>query len=131
MNQRKLNNQHFSIPYITCEFVYSHLIHLDIYIYIYKSTGSDQTSAKLLPMGAPLIAPALAQIFNLSIYKAEFHSPFKLARVVLPFTSLILERHVHLHLKAYLELNSSFYFRQSGFRERHLCQTALIKIIDD
>ena len=48
-------------------------------------------------MGAPLIAPALAQIFNLSIYKAEFHSPFKLARVVLPITSLILERHVHLH----------------------------------
>ena len=126
MTQRKLNNQHFSIPYITCDFVYSQLIHLDIS----KSTGSDQISAKFLIMAAPIIAPALTQIFNLSICKTEFPSPFKLARVVpihkkgptldytnyrpisvLPITSLILERHVNLHLKAYLELNSLFYFR--------------------
>ena len=30
MTQRKLNTQHFSIPYITCDFVYSQLIHLRI-----------------------------------------------------------------------------------------------------
>ena len=147
MTQRKLNTQHFSIPYITCDFVYSQLTHLDIS----KSTGSDQISAKFLKMDAPIIAPALTQICNLSISKAEFPSPFKLARVVpihkkgpklldytnyrpisvLPITSLILERHVNLHLKAYLELDSLFYFRQSGFKEHHSCQTALIKIIDD
>ena len=45
---------------------------------------------------------------------------------VLPITSLILEQHVNLHFKAYLELNSLFYFRQSGFREHESCQTALI-----
>ena len=116
MTFRKLNNQYFSIPYITCDFVYSQLIHLDIS----KSTGSDQISAKFLIMAAPIIAPALTQIFNLSICKTEFPSPFKLARVVpihkkvptllynyipisvLPITSLILERHVNLHLKVYL-----------------------------
>ena len=72
MTQRKLNNQHFSIPYIT------QLIHLDIS----KSTGSDQISAKFLKMAAPIIAPALTQIFNLSISKAGFPSPFNLAREV-------------------------------------------------
>ena len=55
MTQRTLNNQHFSIPYITCDFVYGQLIHLDIS----KSTGSDQISAKILKMVAPIIAPVL------------------------------------------------------------------------
>ena len=98
-------------------------------------------------MTAPLIAPALTQIFNLSISKSEFPIPFKIARVVpihkkvpksdlyqlsvVPITSLILERHVDLHLKAYLELNSLFYFRRSGFREHHFGQTAIIKIAYD
>jgi len=73
--QRKLNNQYFSIPYITCDFVYSQIFHLDIS----QSTGSDQISVKFLNMAAPIIVPALTQIFNLSIYKAEFPNPFKLA----------------------------------------------------
>ena len=76
MTHRKLNNQYFSIPYITCDFVYSQLIHLDIS----KSTGSDQINAKFLKMAAPIIAPVLTQIYNLSISKAEFPSPFKLAK---------------------------------------------------
>ena len=78
MTQRKLNNQYFSIPYITCDFGCSQLIHLDIS----KSTESDQISAKFLKMAAPIIAPALTQIFNLSISKSEFPSPLKFARVV-------------------------------------------------
>ena len=146
MTTRTLNNQFLSIPYITCDCVYSQLIHF----YISKSTGPDQISAKFLKIAAPIIAPALTQIFNISISKAEFPSQFKLARVVpihkqgpqidyinyrpisvLPIISLILELHVNLHLKACLELNSLFYFRHSGFREHHYCQTELIKIIDD
>ena len=96
-------------------------------------------------MDDAIIALALTQIVNLSISKAEFSSPFKLARVVpihkqaqkviIPtkgqylysnYLTFILERHVNLHLKAYLELNSLFYFRQSGFREHHSCQTGIL-----
>jgi len=44
MNQTNLNNQHFSIPYITCEVVYSQLIHLDIS----KSTGSNPNQCQIM-----------------------------------------------------------------------------------
>ena len=89
-----------------------------------------------------MAAPALKQIFNLSISKAEFPSPFKLARVVpihkkgptidftnyrpisvLPITSRIFERHVNLHIMTYLELNSLFFFRQSDLEN-----TTLVKL---
>jgi len=53
-------------------------MHLDIS----KYTGSDHISETFLKMAAPIIAPVLTQIFNLRISKAEFPSPFKLARVV-------------------------------------------------
>ena len=127
MTQRKLNNQYFSIPYITSDFVYSQLIHL----YISKSTGSGQISAKFLKLAAPIIASHNSPVHSnqLKWYPYIKHVPNLTTPTT--FNSLILERHVNLHLKAYLALNSLFYFRQPGFREHHSCQTALIKIIDD
>ena len=50
---------------------------------------------------------------------------------ILPLVSLIIERHVILHFKTFLEANDLLYSRQSGFREIHSCQTSLIRIIDD
>lgn len=145
-NQGKLKNQHFNIPFITCDFVYKQLVHLDAS----KSTGSDNLSPRYLKIAAPVIAPVLTQIFNLSISNSVFPNSFKTARVIpihkkgqksdhsnyrpisiLPIVSLILERHVNIHLKDYLESNSLLYQRQSGFRQNHSCQTALLKIMDD
>ena len=40
MTHDKLQNKYFSIPFITCEFVYNHIAHLDIS----KSTGSENIS---------------------------------------------------------------------------------------
>ena len=50
---------------------------------------------------------------------------------ILPVISLIFERHVNLQFKAFLENNMLLYDRQSGFRENHSCQTALIRLVDD
>ena len=50
---------------------------------------------------------------------------------ILPVISLIFERHVNLQFKAFLENNMLLYDRQSGFREKHSCQTTLIRLVDD
>ena len=54
-----------------------------------------------------------------------------ISHICLPITSLILGRYDNLHVKTNLELNSLFYFKQSGFRKHHSCQTVLIKTIHD
>lgn len=41
-----------------------------------------------------------------------------------------LERHVNKHLMTYLNKYSLIHNSQSGFRQKHSCQTALIKLID-
>ena len=46
---------------------------------IYKSTRSNNISPKYLQLAAPVIGHVLTQIFNLSISKSEFPSPFKIA----------------------------------------------------
>ena len=44
--------------------------------------------------------------------------------------SKIFERHVANQLKNFLEITGVLYSHQSGFREKHSCQTALIHLID-
>ena len=136
----------FSIPPITIDFILNQLKHLNTG----KSTGTDGISARFLKLSASVIAPVLAKIYNKSISTGIFPKVFKLAKVIpihkkgsrndknnyrpisiLPGISLILERHVSSHLKQYFENNQLFYHRQSGFRAKHSCQTALIRLLDD
>ena len=145
--ENKLSNiERFTIPLVSVEFVERQLKSLDTS----KSTGVDNLNAKYLKLSASLIAPILTHTFNCSFNSNSFPKSFKLAKVIpifkkgdkqdknnyrpisiLPIISLILERHVCQHLKAYLENNNLFYYRLSGFRENHSCQTALTKLLDD
>ena len=116
-NHSELQNNNFKIPFVTCAFVENQLTKLDIT----KTSGSDGISHTFLKLAAPIISSVLPQIFNLSIAKSDFPSPFKLANVIpihkrgpkadhfnyrpismLPITSLILERHVNYWLKRVL-----------------------------
>ena len=136
----------FVIPQVNMSFVESQLKSLDTG----KSTGSDGLSARFLKMSASIIAPVLTKIYNISIQTCIYPQKFKNAKVVpihkkgakndksnyrpisvLPIISLILERHVSIHLKEHFEMNGLFYSRQSGFRTNHSCQTALVKLLDE
>ena len=49
---------------------------------------------------------------------------------ILPTVSKIFEKHINKHLVAFLNKYKLIHKNQSGFREKHSCQTALVKLID-
>ena len=50
---------------------------------------------------------------------------------ILPTISKIFEKHVNKHLMGYLNKHNLINKHQYGFRAKHSCQTALIKLIDN
>ena len=96
-----------------------------------------------------ILSPSKAALINKSILTGRFPDLLKLAIVfpihktgsksvpayyrpisILPTLSKIFERHVNKHLMAYLNKYGFIHETQSGFRQRHSCQTALVKLID-
>ena len=49
---------------------------------------------------------------------------------ILPIISKIFEKHVNHHLMGFLNKYKVIHESQSGFRQKHSCQTALVKLID-
>ncbi len=95
------------------------------------------------------MTPSITKLINKSIATGIFPNQLKLAKVfpifkggtkenpsnyrpisILPTLSKLFEKHVNKHLKAYTNKYKLIHETQSGFRESHSCQTALIKIVD-
>ena len=100
-------------------------------------------------MAANSISPFIATLINKSIISGTFPSQLKYAKVfpvfkggsksdpsnyrpisILPTISKIFEKHVNKHLMNYLNKYNLIHKSQSGFRQKHSCQTALVKLID-
>ena len=114
-----------------------------------KSMGSDNINAFLLKTALPYIVEPLTYIYNLCINQGVFPRPLKQAKVIpLPKTkdmsdlsnfrpiSLLsvlskpLERHIYKHVAQFAEDVNLFHKFQSGFRSKHSCHTALVRLCD-
>lgn len=110
---------------------------------------SHNLNSTILKMSLPYVGESLTYIYNLCLSKNVFPAAFKLAKVIplpkskdanslenfrpisiLSVLSKPLERHIHTHLLKYMDENKLFHEHQSGFRPKHSCHTALIRLCD-
>ena len=139
------SNTCYTIPHIAPEQVTHYINNLDCS----KATGLDGIGPRILKLSAHVVSPSIAELINKSIVTGCFPSQLKQAKVlpiykggdksdpsnyrpisILPTTSKIFEKHVNKHLMGFLNNHKLLHESQSGFRHKHSCQTALIKLID-
>ena len=144
-NSKLPENTFFHIPLITSDQVLSYINKLDSS----KATGIDGLGPRIIKLAANVLAPSIAILVNKSIKTGKFPTQLKTAKVfpiykggtksdpsnyrpisILPTVSKIYEKHINHHLMGYLNKFKSLHESQSGFRQKHSCQTALVKLID-
>ena len=145
MNNKVPNDIYFTIPTITSEKLSTFITALDSD----KAIGLDGIGPRIIKSVANLLSTIIAVLINKSIVTGKFPDQLKLAKVfpiyksgsksdpcnyrpvsILPIISKISERHVNKHLMAYLNKYRLIHESLSGFRQKHSCQTALVKLID-
>ena len=127
----------------------------NIAFWYYSNTDGNndilQMDAKLLKLSAHLIAPSLADVYNLSPSTPVIPNEWKLARItpiykgkgdisrecnyrpisVLSHIAKLFERWVCMQLLDYLESNDMITPLQSAYLKKHSTVTCLHKVVDD
>ena len=112
-----------------------------------KAVRLDGVGQRILKLSAPIIASSVSKIINTSITSGKFPSQWKNAKIfclhkagdisncsnyrpisLLPVVSKIIERYVSNSLSQYLDRFNLISPNQSGFRKKHNCETALLKV---
>ena len=110
---------------------------------------SDNVNSHLLKPALPYVVESLTYVYNLCIQQNAFPPALKAAKVItlpkakdvsdpknfrpislLSILTKPLERHIHRHLTQFIEDRNLFHSFQSGFRQRHSCHIALIRVCD-
>ena len=115
-----------------------------------KSTGLDEIGPNLLKEGVDYLSSPIASIINNCIDKCIFPDKLKEAFVIPIFKSgnrddpnnyrpisilntisKIFEKHIAIQLQEFLKHTNILHTTQSGFREKHFCQTALVYLLEN
>ena len=115
-----------------------------------NAVGPDDLSPKFIKLILPLLLPYLVHIFNYCIYSRQFPVKWKNAKVVpipkkpnpkspsefrpislLSFLSKTLEKILAEQVQESLNRHNSISIWQSGFRKKHSCESAVLKVTSD
>lgn len=110
-----------------------------------NAIGLDELNPKFLKLLLPNILPYLAHIFNTILTKSTFPTAWKYTKIIpipkstkdfrpiaiLPYLSKVLESMMYVQINDYLHKNCLLSDRQSGFRSKRSCVTALLDVTED
>ena len=145
VNSKVASNTSFHIPEINSSFVRNFLKSLDAT----KATGLDCIGPKILKIAPDILCPSISYVINKSLASGIFPQPWKEAKIspifkngskddvnnyrpisILPTLSKIIEKWIQKHLMSFLNNHNLLHEKQSGFREGHSTESALILMID-
>lgn len=109
-----------------------------------NAVGSDNMHPKFFKILLPQLIPHVTFIFNKILTSSYFPSRWKQARIIpipksnselrpiaiLPFLSKAFERILHDQIYAFINSNNLLTSKQSGFRAKHSCLTALTDVVE-
>ena len=145
-SSKKFTSERFILQPISEKFILKQLRDLKVK----KATGLDGIPARFLKDSAAVIAPTVTFLVNLSLSTGSVPDEWKKARVVppyksggrenmdnyrpisiLPVLSKILEKAVNSQLQQYLKTFDILSPTQSGFRQHHSTESAVIYFTDE
>lgn len=110
-----------------------------------NAVGVDGIHPTFIKVLLPQLLPFITFIFNKILTSSCYPLKWKIAKVIplpksrseyrpiaiLPFLSKVFERLIHNQITHYLDTNNLLTDRQSGFRKKHSCITALVDVAEE